>query len=180
MSRAYTGGLCVGHFRAKYSPAELATKPRPTCKMEGCASRQRHLDLCARHYQIVRRAEMRNKNQECIVQPCEGINYREGHCKGHYLERFPKAETSIPDCRRPKCTRPMVRFLGCDLHWRNYQPRPKTGEKTADSCSEPECVNKKFSMDRCQLHYNQWKGSASQADDFWQFVKQELKLEDAK
>lgn len=179
-SRTKSRGLCASHYKFEHRNGTYDAPDRPACKMEGCTRAHRYQGLCQKHYQIAKRAEQRAKNQECIVQPCAGTNYREGHCNTHYLERFPKTVTRIPDCRRPNCTKPQFKYLGCEIHWRNYQPKAVRMIKTADSCIEDECPNKRFSMDRCQKHYNEWKNQARQADDFWEFVKAELNLESAK
>jgi hypothetical protein len=169
-------GLCASHYKAQQRLGAYDAPNRPTCRMEGCNSVQRFKELCGRHYQIERRADTQRALNGCSVEDCPERNYREGHCKPHYLERYPKIQTRIPDCRRPKCTRAQVRYQGCELHWRNYQPRKIDKTKTSESCCETECANKRFAMDRCQLHYNQWKVQVNKSDDFWSFVKEELKL----
>jgi hypothetical protein len=132
----------------------------------------RFKELCGRHYQIEQRANIKRAKNECAVKPCPVEVYREGHCKAHYVERYPKTQTCIPDCRRPGCTKPQHRLEGCERHWKIYQHNQL--RRTIVPCSEPGCQSKTFALGRCQLHHNQFKNAENYPDDFWSFVRQEL------
>lgn len=191
-------GLCAAHYKSAQRQGAFDSPDRPTCKMTGCQAAMRFKGLCGRHYQIEARADMKRALNSCAVKPCEGGNYREGHCQEHYLERYPKTQTRIPDCRRPGCTQPQHRLEACEKHWKVYQRNElrktiipcivigcqelatKKGQceahSTENKCLEPDCQNKVRSMGRCQLHYNQFKSAKDFPEDFWAFVKEELKL----
>ena len=170
-------GLCAGHYKAEQRRGTYDEPNRPTCKMTGCNSAMRFKELCGRHYQIDHRANVKRAQNECAVKPCPVDVYREGHCKAHYVERFPKIQTRIPDCRRPGCTQPQHRLEGCVKHWKIYQQNQL--RRTIVPCSEPGCQSKTFALGRCQLHHNQFKNAENYPDDLWEFVKRELNLEGA-
>lgn len=196
-STAITRGLCVAHYRAELRRSAFDAPNRPSCIMVGCISVQRFKQMCSKHYQIEHRANLKRALNACAVTPCKGGNYREGHCREHYLERYPKTQTRIPDCRRPGCTQPQFKLEGCAKHWKNYQPpklrktlipckvdgcqdlAKKNGKCEAhvisrNFCAEPECKSKVFSDELCQSHFHQFKTDDSYKDDLWSFVKQEL------
>jgi len=171
-STVRTAGLCVAHYKAEQRRGTFDAPDRPTCKMTGCNSKMRFKELCGRHYQIEQRANVKRAQNECAVKPCPVEVYREGHCKAHYVERYPKVQTRIPDCRRPGCTQPQFRLEGCVRHWKIYQNNQL--RRTIVPCSEPGCQAKTFALGRCQLHHNQFKNAENYPDDLWSFVKQEL------
>jgi len=171
-STVRTAGLCVAHYKAQQRKGAFDKPDRPTCKMTGCNSVMRFKELCGRHYQIEQRANVKRAQNECAVKPCPVEVYREGHCKAHYVERYPKVQTRIPDCRRPGCTQPQYRLEGCQRHWKIYQNNQL--RRTIVPCSEPGCQSKTFALGRCQLHHNQFKNAENYPDDLWSFVKQEL------
>ena len=195
-------GLCAAHYKSAQRNGAFDDPNHPTCIMTGCRSAQRYKQMCSRHYQIQQRANMRRALNACAVKPCEGGNYREGHCKEHYLERYPKTQTRIPDCRRPGCTQPQFRLEGCEKHYKIYQRNElrrtivpckiigcqelavkngkcETHTKPRNLCAEPECNRRIFSGELCQSHFHQMKTDDDYKDDFWAFVQQELKLEGA-
>lgn len=165
-------GLCAAHYKAEQRLGSFDAPNRPTCKMTGCNSVMRFKELCSRHYQIEQRANIKRALNECAVKPCPVEVYREGHCKAHYIERYPKTQTHIPDCRRPGCTQPQHRLEGCLKHWKIYQNNQL--RRTIVPCAEPGCQSKTFALGRCQLHHNQFKNTENFSDDLWSFVKAEL------
>lgn len=196
-SASRTAGLCAGHYKAEQRRGTFDAPDRPTCKMTGCTSVMRFKGLCGRHYQIEQRANIKRALNECAVKPCPVEVYREGHCKTHYIERYPKTQTRIPDCRRPGCTQPQHRLEACERHWKVYQRNElrktlipckvigcqdlakKNGKclahiKPRNLCAEPDCNSRVFSDELCQSHFHQFKTDDSYKDDFWSFVKQEL------
>lgn len=199
MSKARGRGMCVAHLNRERYHGRIPEANKAVCSMVGCPSYARFKALCGKHYTQAQRADVRRKMNECAVKPCPVDVYREGHCKAHYLERYPKTQTRIPDCRRPGCTQPQFRLEGCERHWKNYQRNElrktlipcielgcqelagsngkcKSHSKPAEHCLEEGCQSKVRSMGRCQLHYNQFKSAEDFPDDFWAFVKKELNL----
>lgn len=201
LSRAQSKGLCAGHHLVAFRTGKIPAFTNPKCKMTGCESAAKFKELCGRHYQVEQRANVRRAKNQCAVKPCPVEVYREGHCKAHYVERYPKIQTRIPDCRRPGCTEPQFRLEGCVRHWKIYQnnqlrrtivPCSELGcqnkthaggrcklhrkqlPRVIVPCSEPGCETKTFALGRCQLHHNQFKSAENYPDDFWQFVKSEL------
>jgi hypothetical protein len=197
LSRAQSKGLCAGHYLVAFRSGKTPAFTNPKCKMTGCESAAKFKELCGRHYQVEQRANVRRAKNQCAVKPCPVEVYREGHCKAHYVERYPKVQTRIPDCRRPGCTQPQFRLEGCERHWKNYQRNQlrktlipctelgcqklagsngkcKSHSKPAEHCLEDGCQSKVRSMGRCQLHYNQFKSAEDFPEDFWAFVKLEL------
>lgn len=150
LSRAQTKGLCAGHYLVAFRAGKTPVFTNPKCKMTGCESAAKFKELCGRHYQVEQRANVRRAKNQCAVKPCPVEVYREGHCKAHYVERYPASQVNIPDCRRPRCTEPQHRMGGCEKHWKIYQSNEL--RRTIVPCRVIGCQELATSKGHCKTH----------------------------
>lgn len=189
-------GLCTSHYRSLHAKGLLEDKKQRVCKVAGCTRPFYAKGFCSSDYQIMFRGRKAENGFECMVENCPRPIHRELHCMRHYLELYPASVTSKPDCNMTYCTEPRHhRALLCERHLRLHQnklTRQKAERRDllemkrlakakakldAPRCIEAECDANARSMNRCQLHYNAWKNQVNQTDDFWSFVKQELRIQ---
>jgi hypothetical protein len=80
-----------------------------------------------------------------------------------------------PDCQLADCDRPHHGFGYCAHHYNQYRL------SVAPDCSDESCTSPARSRGMCHKHYSAWLVATSEKnvidyDDFWEFVKKELKI----
>jgi len=200
-SRVISRGYCTSHYQSQRKKGLLELlpdQPPKICTVAYCGHPNYARGFCANCYQSYLKGRNKPNKKDCMVEHCPGFVYRENHCMRHYKVLYSQSEIRKPDCTNNNCTEPRYHKTSlCKKHFdaqqalfarKRQEKREKMqakrlaaqlAEEAKPRCVEDECNKAAWSMDRCQLHYNAWKTAASQADDFWSFVKTELKLENA-
>lgn len=176
-SRAVGHGLCMAHYATMLrheigQHKRYNTKRTGNCQMVGCESKVRTNHLCEKHYMRFYRASKKTHKVICMFGECPGAVYREGHCKEHYMELFPKVQTRKPDCSVEKCTQPVFSKEKCQSHFNQTKAKKIRRPK----CVEDGCQYHQYVLERCKIHYEQFKFEGAHADDFWSFVKDKLEI----
>lgn len=176
-SRAVGHGLCNAHY-ANMLRHEIGrhkrynTKREGNCQMVGCDKPVRSYSLCEKHYMRFYRASKKPNKTICMFAKCPGAVYREGHCKEHYMELFPKVQTRKPDCSTQDCTQPVYSKELCQKHFNKLKAKKIRRPK----CVEKGCDRYQYELERCKNHYDQFKFDSEQAEDFWSFVRNKLEI----
>lgn len=170
-------GLCGSHYASMLrheigQHKRYNTKRTGTCQMVGCEKPVRTNHLCEKHYMRFYRASRKMHETICMFGECPGAVYREGHCKEHYMELFPKVQTRKPDCLIKDCTQPVYSKERCQPHFNRMK-----GEKIRrPKCVEKGCSKYQYVLERCSTHYQELRLEAAEADNFWDFVKDTLEI----
>lgn len=176
-SRAVGHGLCMAHYATMLrhetgQHKRYNTKRSGSCQMVGCEGKVRTNHLCEKHYMRFYRASKKTHKVICMHGECPAAVYREGHCKEHYMELFPKVQTRKPDCSNETCTQPVFNKELCQKHFNMAKAKKMRRPK----CVEKDCPRYQFALERCLPHYQQTKLEAAEAEDFWSFVKDKLEI----
>jgi hypothetical protein len=176
-SRIVAHGLCGAHYatmlRHEIGQHKRYNKKRGgPCQMVGCDNPVRSNLLCEKHYMRLYRVAKSPNKTICMFGECPGAVYREGHCKDHYMELFPKVQTRKPDCSQDDCTRPVFSKQLCQSHFN----KTKAKKIRRPKCVEDGCENYQYVLERCKTHYAEFKFEGAHAEDFWSFVKDKLEI----
>jgi hypothetical protein len=176
-SRAVGHGLCNAHY-ANMLRHEIGkhkrynTKRTGACQMVGCEKPVRTNHLCENHYMRLYRASKKANKTICMFGECPAAVYREGHCKEHYVQLFPKVQTRKSDCSNEECTQPVFSKELCQAHFNQFKGKKIRRPK----CIEKGCDRFQYELERCKTHYSALKFEGAQAEDFWSFVKEKLEI----
>jgi hypothetical protein len=82
-----------------------------------------------------------------------------------------------PVCKVADCLKPHHGKGYCELHYNHYRAT------LAPNCVATNCQKPARARQLCHAHYSAWLISTSEKnvidyDDFWEFVKKQLKIED--
>ena len=82
-----------------------------------------------------------------------------------------------PVCKVDDCSKPHHGKGYCELHYNHYRAT------VAPNCVAGSCDKPARARQLCHAHYSAWLISTSEKnvidyDDFWEFVKKQLKIED--
>ena len=82
-----------------------------------------------------------------------------------------------PVCKVADCLKPHHGKGYCELHYNHYRAT------VAPNCVASNCQKPARARELCHAHYSAWLISTSEKnvidyDDFWEFVKKQLKIED--